>query len=284
MREPVAVRAVGVAHNDPLRGPVALASIASLVRAPADVDSIGIATVVDGAALLSHQRVDDGVTLADAFGAPKGRTAIMRLGTSGELRPTGQDHAASVGPYRARTYACAVAGGPQAPDVAASSRERLLADLPDALRRCIVGKSEGEAFFLAVLTRLHNKGLLDRPHDRTHDGGKFLLDAIEETHAQTAQAPRQVTLTNGVDLVHFAAGAPAAVVVIRGLSDELASAYSPALADSSTARERNRRYAGAIVMALEAPLAAHTPVAAGCTLHVHPDGGSILIGKEFAPH
>jgi hypothetical protein len=184
--------------------------------------------------------------------------------------------AASQGPFRARTYCGAVIGGPQHPDEAAASRERLLGGLPDALRRCIVGKSEGEAFFLAVLAVLNGRGLLDR----AHDNGRFLGDAVE-TVLGGDPWPRQVTITNGIDVLHLARGMPSAVVVVRGLDDAIAGDISPLLADSSTARERNRRYVGTFcVGALDAPVTANTVAPPGCTLQLLPDGGAVLVGRD----
>ena len=278
MTIPVGARALGLAQNDPLRGPVALTTLAKLFSLPHDADGAGVATVVDGASLLS--RVKFGATapsLAIVVGTPKGRTAVVQLGVRRELRPQTADQTANLGPFRARTFAAAVVGGPQDPDEAAAARDRLLATLPDSLRRCLVGKSEGEAFFLAVLARLHQQGTLDRP-----DNGPWLVDAVRAVDDNIAW-PRQVTITNGSDVLHVARGMPSAIVVVSGLADSVADSVSPLLADSSTARERNRRYHGTFcVGGLEEQLKASTPVPAGCTLHVLPDQGAVLVGRE--PH
>jgi len=276
MSEPIGVRTLGLSQNDPLRGPVALSTLARLFAVPSDADGIGVG-VVDGAALLSHQKIDrGGATLASLIGTPRGRTTVAQLTTPRELRPSGMNAAASQGPFRARTYAGAVVGGPQHPDEAVASRERLLAGLPDALRRCLVGKTEGEAFFLAVLAILNGRGLLDR----AHDNGGFLGDAVEAVLGGDPW-PRQVTITNGIDVLHVARGMPSAVVVVRGLDDAIAGDISPMLADSSTARERNRRYVGTFcVGALDAPMTADTAVPAGCTLQVLPADGAVLVGRE----
>jgi hypothetical protein len=279
MSEPIGVRTLGLSQNDPLRGPVALSTLARLFSVPSDADGIGVGTVVDGSALLSHQKIDrGGATLASLIGTPRGRTTVAQLTTPRELRPSGMNAAASQGPFRARTYCGAVIGGPQHPDEAAASRDRLLGGLPDALRRCIVGKSEGEAFFLAVLAVLNGRGLLDR----AHDNGRFLSDAVE-TVLGVDPWPRQVTITNGIDVLHLARGMPSAVVVVRGLDDAIAGDISPLLADSSTARERNRRYVGTFcVGALDAPVTASTVAPPGCTLQLFPDGGAVLVGRDPA--
>ncbi len=276
MSTAIGVRALGLAHNDPLRGPVALLTLERLFAVPADADGAGVATVVDGASLLSHMKIDDGAHLASIVGTPRGRTAVLQVSTRHELRPTGGLPVANVGPFRARTYAAAVVGGPVDADEAAASRDRLVGGLSDALRRCVLGKSEGEAFFVAVLSVLAKKGLLER----AHDNGGALLDAIVEV--DDGRFPRQVTLTNGVDVLHFARGLPSAIVTVAGLSDEVAAAVSPALADSSTARERNRRYVGTFCAGgLSQPLRADTPVPAGCSIRVLPDGGAALVGRDM---
>jgi hypothetical protein len=272
-------RALGLSHNDPLRGPVALQTLSRLFAIPAEADGAGVASIVDGAALLSHQRLDPGRTsLGAVVGMPKGRTAIAQFSTTRELRPGGAFESTSRGPFRARAFAAAVLGGPRDADEAASARERLVADLPDPLRRCVVGRSEGEAWFLAILAELHRRGILDRAHDH----GPRLLEAV--LAIDDGRHPRQLTLTNGVDILHFARGMPSAVLVLQGLDDAIAADVSPLLADSSTARERNRRYVGAFcVGALDAPLRIDDALPAGCTATRLADGGTCLVGRDLVP-
>jgi len=277
---PVGARTLGLAQNDPLRGPVALTTLAQMFGLPADVDGAGVATVVDGSSLLSRVKIGAGPapSLATVVGTPKGRTAVVQLGVRRELRPQTADQTANLGPFRARTFAAAVVGGPQDPDEAAAARDRLLAALPDSLRRCLVGKSEGEAFFLAVLARLHQQGTLDRP-----DNGPWLADAVRAVDDNPAW-PRQVTITNGSDVLHVARGMPSAIVVVSGLADSIADSVSPLLADSSTARERNRRYHGTFcVGALDEAVRASTTLPKGCTLQVLADQGAVLIGRDPQP-
>jgi len=270
---------LGLSHNDPLRGPVALQTLSRLFCVPADADGAGVASVVDGAALLSHQRLGPGsVSLGGVVGAPRGRTAVAQFSTTRELRPGGPFEATSRGPFRARAFAAAVLGGPRDADEAASARERLVAGLPDPLRRCVVGRSEGEAWFLAILAELHRRGVLDR----AHDNGPQLLEAV--LAVDDGRHPRQLTLTNGIDVLHFARGLPSAVVVVQGLDDAIAADVSPLLADSSTARERNRRYVGAFcVGALDAPLRVDVAMPAGCTVTRLADGGACLVGRDLVP-
>lgn len=281
MSEPIGVRTLGISQNDPLRGPVALATLSTLFCLPADADGVGVASIVDGAALLSHQKIDArGATMASLVGTARGRTTVAQWTTRREMRPSGLNQGVSQGPFRARSYAGAVVGGPQTPDEAFASRERLLSGVPDSLRRCLVGKSEGESFFLAVLAVLSAQGVLDRAHDNT----AHLKEAVESLLATTDSWPRQVTITNGVDVVHVAKGMPSAVVVLRGLDDAIAGDISPSLVDSSTARERNRRYVGTFcVGAMDAAIKTTIVPPPGCTLQLWPEGGAVVVGREPGP-
>jgi hypothetical protein len=289
MNHSIGVRALGLLQNDPPRGPVAMRTLDAIVGLPARADGAGVATVVDGAALLSRTRLAALTTTASSapswssiVGAPRGRAAVVQVGVATELRPAGADQTLNVGPYRARGYAAAVVGGPQDADLAAAARECWLRGLPDFLRRCVVGHSEGEAFFLAVLARVHARGLLDAAHDNV----AALLDALRAVLDDDGGGalPRHVTLTNGVELIHMARGARSAVVSMQGLADDIAGSVDPTLADSSTARERNRRYRAIVVLAgLDAPLSAEPP--RGCTLDALDglDGSAaVVVGRDFA--
>src|SRR3954470_7863949 len=151
-------RAIGLVCNDPQRAQIAFVQVAPLASLPATADAIGIASLVDGSALLSRlPACIAGASMADAVGPIKGRCAVVQVRVRDELRPHGPDGTANLGPFRARSYAAAVVGGPQDADAASSSRERLLGTLPDFLRRFVAGQSEAEALFLAILGRLHKK-------------------------------------------------------------------------------------------------------------------------------
>lgn len=283
MQALIGVRALGMLQNDPLRGPVALRLVDALVGLPADADGLGTATLVDGNALLCRAKLPGGMsglhgnTLSALVGTPQGHAAVVQVGASSELRPTALDQAQNLGPFRARSYAAAVVGGPQGADEAAASRERLLACLPDFLLRCVSGKSEAEAFFLAILAHLHRKGVLDA----NHDNANWLLDAVQGV--DDGAAPRHVTFTNGVAVLHVGRGLPSAIVTISGLPDDVAGRLSPAFVDSSTARERNRRYRGVFALgALDEPLSAQMALPASVTLTVLPNVAAALIGRDLS--
>ncbi|MCC7070432.1 MAG: hypothetical protein IT383_03860 [Deltaproteobacteria bacterium] len=276
----VGVRALGLMCNDPQRGVVALHELGGIASLPADADAIGTACIVDGAALLSRSpTVATESSLAQTVGPLQGRCAVVQVRVRDELRPTGPSGAASQGPFRARSYAAAVIGGPQDADGASASRERLLAGVPDFLRRFVGGHAEGEALFIAILARLHDLGGLESPHD---NGGK-LAQAAREVVAAAGSAPRQVTLTNGVELVHVAMGLPSAVVVLAALSEATATRVDPTLADSSMGRERLRRFRGVVTLGgLDAPLKAGAPMPDKATLQVLPDSAALLVARDLS--
>lgn len=275
----VGTRALGLVCNDPQRGQLALHELASLVGLPAQADAIGIASLVDGAALLSRlPAIPPGAGLAQAVGPIKGRCAVVQVRVRDELRPNGPDGTANLGPFRARSYAAAVVGGPQDADAASSSRDKLLATVPDFLRRFVGGQSEAEALFLAVLARLHARGALDVPHQN----GAALAAATREVMEQAGTAPRQVLITNGVEMVHVAAGMSSAIVTLTGLSEAVAHDVDATLADSSMGRERLRRFRGiACLGALDVTLKANAPVPPGAVLQVLPDAAAALVQRDM---
>lgn len=275
----VGVRALGIICNDPQRGVVALHELSALAGLPADAEAIGTACIVDGAALLSRSPAlvaERG--LAQTVGPIQGRCAVVQVRVRSELRPTGPSGAASQGPFRARSYAAAVIGGPQDADNASASRERLLHGVPDFLRRFVGGHAEGEAMFIAILARLHELGGLDAPHDN----GARLAQATREVVTRSGGGPRQVTVTNGVEIVHVAVGMPSAVVSLGALSEATANLVDPTLADSSMGRERLRRFRSVVTLgALDAPLKASAMVPDKATLQVLPDSAALLVARDL---
>jgi hypothetical protein len=221
----VGVRALGLMCNDPQRGQLALHEAGGLVQMSEGADALGVASIVDGAALLSRlPALPAGAGLPDAVGPIKGRCAVVQVRVRSELRPHGPDGHANLGPWRARSYAAAVVGGPQDADAASASREKLLAGLPDFLRRFIGGQSEGEAFFVAVLARLHARGLLDSPHQN----GTALAEVTKELVEKHGGPARHVVITNGLELVQVSSGMPSAILTLQGLTEDVASRVDPA--------------------------------------------------------
>ena len=276
----VSARAIGLMVNDPQRAHLALYALADQVRMPEGSDGFGVAVSVDGSVLLSRvPGVAAEATLAALIGPLKGRCAVVQVRSQDELRPHGPDTGANLGPFRARAFAGAVVGGPQDPDEAALSRDALLATVPDFLKRSINGQSEGEAFFLAAIARLHTKGLLEGNAAR----GRALAEAIQETlEAAPICTARHVSLTNGFEVVHVSQGMPSAILTVAGISEQVANLVDPTLADSSMGRERLRRFRGVLALGgLDQPLKANATLPSGFTVHALPLGASALIGREL---
>lgn len=275
----VGARAVGLVCNDPQRAQIALFETAAIVSLPQTADAIGIASLVDASALLSRlPAIPPGASLASAVGPVKGRCAVVQVRVRGELRPNGPDGTANLGPFRARSYAAAVVGGPQDADAASSSREKLLSGLPDFLARFVAGQSEAEAVFLAILGRLHKAGALDLPHAN----GAALATATREVVESAGGGARHVVITNGTELVHVAAGLPSGILTLNGLSEATANEVEPTLTDSSMGRERLRRFRAVLSLgALETALKANTPVPAGANLQVLPEGAAALVQRDL---
>jgi hypothetical protein len=268
--------------SDPQRGQIALFEAAAIASLPANADAIGIASLVDGSALLSRlPAVPAGSTLASAVGPIKGRCAVVQVRVRDELRPNGPDGTANLGPFRARSYAAAVVGGPQDADAAASSRDKYLAELPDFLRRSVAGQSEAEALFLAILGRLHTQGAFEAPHANA----QALADAaraVVTADAAANKSARHVVITNGSDMVHVSIGMPSAILTLNGLSERVASDVDATLTDSSMGRERLRRFKGVLCLgALDVPLKASTAVPHGASLQVLPETAAVVITREL---
>ena len=286
----VGVRALGLVCNDPQRAQIALHAISSASGAPLAslaeaADAIGIASLVDGAALLSRlPAIPPGASLSSAVGPVKGRCAVVQVRVRTELRPNGPDGTANMGPFRARSYAAAIVGGPQDADAASSSRERLLSGLPDFLARFVAGQSEAEALFLAILGRLHKAGALDAPHAN----GVLLAQATREVvdASNVATGPgsaRHVVITNGTELVHVAAGMPSAILTMNGLSDAVANEIDATITDSSLGRERLRRFRAIVCLgALDTALKANSAVPAGASLQVLPEAAAALVQRDLS--
>jgi hypothetical protein len=276
----VTARALGLSFNDPQRGHVALHTVAGLFSLPPNADGIGVAVSVDGSVLLSRvPSVPPGAVAADLVGPLKGRCAVVQVRTADELKPHGRDGADNLGPFRARAFAGAVVGGPQDADEAAMSRDRLLADVPDFLRRSLGGQTEAEAVFFAVLARLHKKGLLDSPHPK----GRELCDAIREVLEQaSSKAPRHVAVTTGLEVVQVSRGMPSSILTLTGLPEAVANRVDPTLTDSSMGRERLRRFKGMVALGgQDQPIKATTTLPPGITLQSLPPDAAAIIGREF---
>lgn len=275
----VKARALGLFVSDPQRAHVALHSVEAFLRLPDDADGVGVGSCVDASVLLTRRpSLSSQAGFADVVGPLKGRTAVVQVRDKNALRPSAESPA-NLGPWRMRHYACSVVGGPTDADTAGQLRDQLLRDLPDFLRRSVRGQSEGEAFFFAVIARLHERGLLDRAPP-----GEALADAIRETIKATDDLPRHVLLANGTWLVHVSNRMPSGLVLFERLDEGLAGDIDASLADSSLARERLRRFRGVLVAGgLDGGLEEGQAAAPGHKVRGLPETCATWVGRDFEP-
>lgn len=272
-------RALGLLSSDPQRCHVALTSVASLLRVPPNADGAGIGSCVDAAALLTRKpTMPPRATFADLVGPLKGRTAVVQLRVSSDVRPV-TESPNNLGPWRLKSYACAVIGGPTSADHAGTLRDKLVKELPDFLHRSVRGQTEGEAFFFAVLAELHANGVLERA-----PAAEIVADAVRAVIRRTDELPRHVVLANGTSLVLVSHEMRTGIVRVDGLDEDIATTLDPTLSDSSLARERLRRFRGVITAgALDEPLESAAERPTGVRLIGLPDTCAIEVGRDFEP-
>jgi hypothetical protein len=275
----VSARAIGLVMNDPQRGHVAFHALRDLLTVPTGADAIGVASCVDASVLVTRRpTLPPDTSLASLVGTFKGRFAVVQVRTQAELRPP-RNEAANIGPFRGKTFAAAVSGGPQDHEAAASSREKLLVGLPDFLRRMLAGQTEGEAFFAATLAELHERGALDRGIPAP---GEAVVAAVRHAQAKGIYAPRQVTIATGAELVHVSFGVENAIVRLDGLNEADASTLDPTLADSSIVRERLRRFRAVFTLGvLDHPLEDTRGLPASATLLRQKSDVAVVVGGDL---
>lgn len=272
-------RALGLLSSDPQRCHVALTAVSSLLAVPPHADGAGIGSCVDAAALLTRKpSLPPRPTFADLVGPQKGRTAVVQVRVASDLRPA-TESPNNLGPWRLKSYACAVIGGPTSRDHAGTLRDKLAKDLPDFLMRSVRGQTEGETFFFAVLAELHANGVLDRA-----PAAEMIADAVRAVIRRTDDLPRHVVLANGTSLVLVSHEMRTGIVRVDGLDEDIATTVDPTLSDSSLARERLRRFRGVITAGgLDAPLDSAAERPTGVRLMDLPDSCAMEIGRDFEP-
>ena len=271
------MRSIGFMLNDPQRGHVAFRALRQLCSIPSDVDGMGVATAVDGSVLVSRKPNQvDGNSLDTLMGPLKGRCGLVRLRSQNELRPKGNTPN-NLGPFRMRHYGGAVVGGAQDADEAAHSRDELLKDLPDFLRRSVAGHSEGEAFFFAVLGWMHQHSTLERMVQ-----GHDLVRGIQATLEKSEQHPRQIVMITGLETIIVTHQMHTAIVNIAGLSEEIATEVDPCLVETSISRQRLRQFKGAFALgALEGAIEGSPAPDAGTQVMTQGSNSAWVIGRDL---
>jgi hypothetical protein len=274
----VTARALGLFSSDPERSHVALHELRTVLSLPEDADAVGIGSCVDASVLLTRKpSLPSDATLHGLVGPLKGRAAVVQVRVRDELRPQGASPS-NLGPWRSKQFACAVAGGPTDADQAGETREALLAELPDFLRRSVRGQSEAEAFFFHVLKALHDAGELER----RPPSAKAVRDAVLATVERSGANPRLVVMGTGHGIVQVAHETPCALLTMEGLDTEAADALDPTLADSSLSRERLRRFRAAFTIGgTDAVLEGSSALSERIVGRDLPASSAIEIGREF---
>jgi|GEM_PF-911886 len=278
--EPVTARSIALMTNDPERFHVALHGLRRVVRLPDDADGVGVGTSVDTSVLLSRKpTVPQKWSLARMVGPLKGRCTVVQVRKKGDIRPR-QASAANLGPFRHRHLTLAHVGGPDTVDAAASNTEFWLSGLPDFLLRSREGKTEGEAFFLALLHAMHEGGCLERD---VH--GKRLIDVAREVMAKDPlRCPRSFSLATGLEHVTLAHQMQTCVLQMNGLLDDDADDVDPTYTDTSMGRERLRRFRATLVLGgVEPPVERPPALPDGTRAHFHREDVGVCVGRDLEP-
>lgn len=265
----IAPQMLALLCNDPSRAHVALAALSSVLGFPHDADAVGFSVTGDGSVLLQHvtpshlsilqqqqykhaQNTTSFVKSslwASLLGPVRGRAVLTYVRCKTDLRPQNSDATLDVGPFRFRSFSGAVWGGAQDADQAVSLREQALRGLPDSLHRAVLGQSEGEAFFFDVMRQLYERHLLDAPRPTLEPLGPILA------HALQADTRRSIVLSTGFGVVGGWRDCTGLALSMEGLPEDVAAEIDTALVDSSTARERLRRFRATLLLG---PFAAST--------------------------
>jgi glutamine amidotransferase len=160
-------------------------------------------------------------------------------------------------------------------------RERLLASVPDFLRRNIRGRSASEHIFHLFLAFLHDAGLLETLATDPVPVARALRESIAfvDRLLATAGAPSlrmALVATNGRCLVARANGLPMQYLPIAGIMDCTVCRHR----NASHSDDRRISHESLRAVVVEADAAA--PLRPGWTL-VPPRGG-LLVGSDQIPH
>ncbi|HEY0708729.1 MAG TPA: hypothetical protein VGG33_18110 [Polyangia bacterium] len=207
--------------NEPEHLSCALISARAALSLPASTQSVGwgLGFVQGGEVLLQKRPRAEGANIdfftlardlrADAF--------IARGGLGDELPVTAED----TDPFRFRWWLMGTVGRPEGIDLV---REKILASVPDFLRRNIRGRSPGELYFHLFLAFLHDGGVLEsqmidaQPVNRAlHDSSAFVDRLLVDAGAPASEMA--LVVTNGRCLVARSKGFPIQYLRTDGIQD-----------------------------------------------------------------
>lgn len=194
----VLIRAAGIKVNDTAAAQMMLQALETYLEVPPQLDGSGVATCKDSTVLL--KKVPSALQnsrLSHLLGDVKGHVGLMQVRTAQELRPIrGSLEPKHLGPFRWHAFAAAVVGGYEQADSAHANREELYAQLPDFLRRGVVGYNENEAFFFHLLSCGLKDGTFNAPLVNIQQVGRLIRQVLEQDLATN----RSVIFSTGVEL------------------------------------------------------------------------------------
>jgi glutamine amidotransferase len=207
--------------NEPEHLACALVSARAALSLPANTQAVGwgLGFVQGGEVLLQKRPRAEGVNIdfftlardlrADAF--------IARGGLGDELPVTAED----TDPFRFRWWLMGSVGQPEGLNLI---REKILASVPDFLRRNIRGRSPGELYFHLFLSFLHDGGSLEQQMVDAHPVNRALHDStvFVDRLLADAGAPKSemaLVVTNGRCMVARSTGFPIQYLRTDGIQD-----------------------------------------------------------------
>ena len=245
---------------------------------PDEPNGWGLGFVQGGDVLLQKRPRSDGREV-DFFGLARDLKADAFIARGG-LDEGGRSSADNADPFRFRWW---LFGSVGVAEGFAQVRERLLASVPDFLRRNIRGKSPSEHIFHLFLEFLHDAGLLEAITGDPAPVGRALRESlafVDQLLAGVGAPPAKlaVTATNGRCLVARQSGVPVQFLTIAGIADCTVCRQRLAL-DHSDSDGRRISHEALRAVVVEANAAA--PLRPGWTLV--PARGGLLVGPDRVP-
>jgi glutamine amidotransferase len=272
---------VAYVGNEPEHLACALVSARAALAAPAAPGrgGWGLGFVQGGEVLLQKRPRAEGANI-DFFTLAKNLKAdafIARGGISDEIPNSAED----TDPFRFRWWLMGSVGSPEGLD---KIRDKLLASVPDFLRRNIRGRSPGELFFHLFLAFLHDAGVLEsqllnpEPVARALGESSAFVDRLL-VDAGAPPAPMPMVVTNGRCLVARSAGFPIQFLSTTGINDCTVCRQDHALHATGDGRRFSHEALRAVVLEADPTSPARpgwTQVPAGSTLMVDPERPAVI--------
>jgi predicted glutamine amidotransferase len=268
---------VSYVGNDPEHLECALFPARSALssRTPGQANGWGLGFVQGGDVLL-QKRPRSETSEVDFFSLARDLRADALVGRAG-LDEDARISADNADPFRFRWWLFGSVGRPEG---FSQVRERLLASVPDFLRRNIRGRSASEHIFHLFLAFLHDAGLLEPLTTDPEAVGRALRESVAFLDkllagAGAPTARMALVATNGRCLVARSNGFPIQFLSIAGISDCTVCRQRNAV--DSDERRISHEHLRAVVMEADAS----APLRPGWTML--PERGGLLVGADRVP-